>query len=191
MKSSKEIQLASKDFLKAFRENKIDTLDKCIFIPRNVATAYQTQKWALLGGLVSTIIFLVLFYICFVLDSVYYFTLAPPVIVGLIVVLMFPLFALGFAKRYFKINNELSNFIQNPHQNNFGVLLTKDYYFERSPKDYHIIARDNIIRIDYEEKRSEQELYLELLIESKNAIEIRGIVYNPNVFDFKSWIKNN
>jgi len=70
----------------------------------------------------------------------------------------------------------------------YGTILTEDYYFEYTLNNYHIIPRANIIRIDYEETRPNDEIYVELLIDIFDSIQVRSIVYNPTTFDLKAWV---
>ena len=188
MKNNKEIQLATKNFLKAFREGNVSEIEKSTFVPYSPMLHYSNQKWALVGALTSIIIFFYLAYGALVVDSIHYWHIDLPVIVGLLVVFIFSILAFFFIKRYFLLDEILKNYIANPDQSRYGVVLTPDYFFELTPDAYHIIAKENIIRLDYEEIRSEEETYIELLIEMQDAIEARGVLYNPKDFDLKQWL---
>jgi uncharacterized integral membrane protein len=187
MKTKKEIQLAKQDFLKIFREKKYAEIPHEIFIPYDPYNHYTSQKWSIVGGLTSTIIFIYLLYNALIVDSIYYWHIDLPVIVGLLVVSIFSVFAFFFFVRYRQLDKILKDFIANPELSNYGSILTKEYYFELTPEAYHIIPQENILRVDYEEVRSEEEVYLELLIESADQIEVRGVVYNPKEIDLKKW----
>lgn len=191
MKTKKEIQLARQDFLKAFREKNYTNVPHQAFVPYNPEVHYTNQKWALVGGLTSIIIFIYLLYNALVIDSIYYWHVDLPVIVGLCVVSIFSILAFFFFVRYRQLDEILKSFIQNPDISQYGSLLTSEYYFELTPEAYHIIPKENILRIDYEEVRSEEEVYIELLIESADQIEVRGVVYNPKEVDLKKWVEKS
>ena len=70
-----------------------------------------------------------------------------------------------------------------PNESPYGILITEEYYFENTPNTYHIISRDNIIRIDYEEERADDEIYLEVVLDIGKRLEVRGLSYKKEEFD--------
>lgn len=190
MKNNKEIQLAEKDFLKAARLHQLSAFENATFIPYNPVIHYNNQKWALLGAATCATVFLYLLYNALAIDSIYYWQIDLPVVVGLMVISVFSILSIGFLLRYRQLDHIIDAYMKNPKETYYGALLTPEYYFERTPEAYHIIAKANIIRIDYEEQRSPEETYVELLIDRDDTIETRGVIYNPQVVDFKSWCQS-
>jgi len=188
MKTPKEIQLAAITFLRAFKNNEAHEL-KGTFISFNPIELYQRHQLYLKGAVISGLLFLYLLYNAIIVDSVYYWHIDMPVIMGLIVVFFFLIISAVLIKRYRQMDKAIKALLVNPKQSPYGIVITDEYYFENVPNAYHIIPRNNIVRIDYEEKRANGEIYLEVVLELEDRFEVRGLTYKEEEFDLRTWIK--
>jgi len=188
MKSNKEIQLASKRFLRAFREQRVHEIPNSTFVPHNPASFYANQKWTLFSGSLSLFLFFLLSYNAIAIDAVYYWHIDTPVILGLATISIFLFIGLYQINKFREMDKVMKLFLIDPQQVSYGVIITDEYYFEKAPDAYHIIAKSNIIGLDYEEEYPNGEMYLELLVEEEKGIEVRGVIYNPQHFDLKAWL---
>lgn len=186
MKTKKEIQLAALTFTRAFKTSQISDLDGT-FIPFKLTHLYKEHQFYLGTSILFGVLFCYLSYHAWFTDAVYYWHIDAPVIIGISVIAFFFICFLFLTSRYIQIGRDLKNALEKPKTSPYGVLITVDYYFEYSPSNFHIIPRDNIVRIDHEEKK-EQETYLELLLDMGSHYEIRGVTYKESDFDFKAWI---
>lgn len=187
MKTPKEVQLATHDFLKAFQHNSIDTLDGT-FIPINKNILYKKSRYNLALGLITSSISLLLLYQVFWIEydlPIYIYIITSIAVLVLLALSAIPLIQYRQTQQY------VEKLLNDDDTLNYGVLLTDEYYFEYTIDDYHIIPKANIICIDYEEERSNNEIYIELLVDIFDSIQVRSIVYNPAVFDLKAWINTN
>lgn len=190
LKTTKEIQLAALTFRKAFRQGKADTLEGT-FIPSSPSILYQQHQYYLIGSIFFGLLFLYLFYNIWYVDAVYYWHVDVPVIIGLIIVFAFLIASIYCLYSYLTLSNSIKLFLEQPNQNIYGAIITEEYYFENTPTVYHIIPRANIIRIDYEELQPNNEIYLEILLDMEDHIEVRGLFYLASKFDIKAWIGPN
>lgn len=189
MKTAKDIKIATLDYLKAFEEQKAHELDGT-FIPFNSLDLYQQHKFNLRAFLISLALFLYLAYNAWYVDAIYYWHIDFPVVFGILTILFFLFMMFFFLNQYIKTEKVLQATIESPNQTPYGVLITDEYYFENSPDSYHIIPRANIIRVEHEEERNNKELYIEVLVDVNDQLEIRGILYKKSEFDIKTWIEN-
>lgn len=187
MKTTKEIQLATFTFLKAFQQNKAHELEGK-FIAASPSILYQQHQFYLWGTIVFGLLFAYLLYNAWVVDAVYYWHIDMPVVVGVLVIFLFLVIGLILFKKYLELYQVIKKFLENPTQIPYGVIITDEYYFENTPDAHHIIPRANIIKIDHEELRENGEIYLELLVELEDRIVARGVSYKESEFDFKTWI---
>lgn len=187
IKSKKEIQLAAFTFLRALEQQEISTIEGQFF-PVDPNCLYQKHQYTLGCCLIMGALCLFLPFIGIREEISYYdqqnfliiiFTVGWLSLVGI--------FAWSL-QQYLKTRRHLKTALNNPQSSSFGVLITEEYYFERSTDHYHIIPKANIVRIDYEEQRNNGETYLELLLDLEEVYEIRGILYRPEEYDIKSWI---
>lgn len=190
MKTAKEIQLAAFTFLRAFEQNKAHELDGK-FIAASPAILYQQHQYYLLGTIIFSILFIYLSYNALVVDEIYYWHIDLPVVVGILVVFLFLIIGAFLFTKYLNLHQVIKKYLENPQQTPYGVIITDEYYFENTPDAYHIIPKSNVIRIDYEEIRDNGEIYLELVLDVGEQIEIRGIIYRESEFDIKKWIAGN
>jgi len=186
MKTKKEIQLAALTYSRAFQTNQIDDLNG-IFIPFKPTHLYKEHQFYLGTSILFGILFCYLSYHAWFTDAVYYWHIDAPVIIGVSIILLFFICFLFLISRYFQIGKDLKKALDQPNASPYGVLITKDYYFENSPSNFHIISRDNIVRIDHEEEKN-QVIYLELLLDMGEHYEVRGVTYDESEFDFKAWV---
>ncbi|BDS12917.1 hypothetical protein [Aureispira anguillae] len=188
MKTPKEIQLATLTFLRAFKDQKASELEGT-FIPFDPVFLYKQYQVYLGGTILFTVLFLFLLYNAWFIDAIYYWHIDFPVILGFLVIGFFLVVSIVLANKTIKTNREIQFVLKNPNKAPYGVLITEEYYFENAPNAHHIIPRENIIKIDYEELNPNNEIYLELLLDTGNHYEVRGITYKAEEYDLKSWIK--
>ncbi len=186
MKSPKEIKLAARNFMRVFKNNEA-SLQAGTFIPFSPSDYFKQQQIILLGAFLFGFIGVYLAINAFWVDAVYYWHIDMPVIIGTLMILIYFIIFTRLAINYYKFNKVIQVYFKDPQKCPYGVLITDQYYFENTPESYHIIARDNIINIDYEEVRSER-YYLELLIDDGNDYILQGIHFDPVVFDMKAWV---
>jgi hypothetical protein len=186
MKTKKEIQLAALTFSRAFKTSQVSDLEGT-FIPFKLTHLYKEHQFYLGTSILFGVLFVYLSYHAWFTDAVYYWHIDGPVIIGVSIIALFFICFLFLINRYIQVGRYLKIALEKPDASPYGVLITKDYYFEHSPSDFHIIPRDNIVRIDHEEEKN-QETYLELLLDMGDHYEVRGITYNESDFDFKTWI---
>ena len=129
MKTAKEINLAKSMFLDAFNEFNADKL-KGVFIPISLIEINKQNRLNLNGSICFGILFLYLFYNAIYLDSIFYWHIDFPVIMGLITISIFLLIYIRLTYKYLHIKKILNLLAQNPKKNPFGVLLTDEFYFE-------------------------------------------------------------
>lgn len=189
MKTKKEIQLAAFTFSRAFRTNQVSDLDGT-FIPLKLTHLYKEHQFYLRTSILFGLLFCYLAYNAWFRDAVYYWHIDGPVILGVSVIVLFLICFLFLITQYFQTGQYLKQALEQPNSSPYGVLITDDYYYENSPSNFHIISRDNIVRIDHEEEKN-QEIYLELLLDMGGHYEIRGVTYNESDFDFKAWMGLN
>ena len=187
MKTPKEIQLAAITFLRAFQDYKANELEGD-FIAYSPLFLYKQYQYYLGGAILFGLLFLYLFYNAVFVDAVYYWHVDLPVVMGFVIIFVFLLIFTILLQKFLKTDKIIKTFLANPDQSPYGVIITEEYYFENNPNEYHIISRSNIIRIDYEEE-TEKEIYLEIILDTGKAIEVRGIRYQKDEFDVKNWIK--
>ncbi|WMX16405.1 hypothetical protein [Aureispira sp. CCB-E] len=190
MKTEKEIQLAASAFSSAFDNNQATTLEGT-FIPYQYAYLYKKQQFYLGASVLIGVLFCYLAYHAWYTDAVYYWHIDGPVVTGITIIALFLVTFLFLVRQYFQIGLYINDALKNPRQSRYGTLITKEYYFENNPREFHIIPKENIVRIDHEEKRKNQEIYLELLLDMGNRYELRGITYHPTDFDLKAWIEQD
>jgi hypothetical protein len=188
MKTPKEIQLAAITFLRAFKNKEAKQL-KGTFIAFNPIELYKRHQQYLKGAVVSGLLFIYLLYNAAIVDSVYYWHVDIPVVLGLIVVFFFFIISSVLTKKYLEMDKAIKALLVNSGQSPYGILITDEYYFENTPSAYHIIARKNIIRIDYEEKKADGQIYLEVVLELEDRFEVRGLIYKKEEFDLKTWVE--
>ena len=186
MKTKKEIQLAALTFSRAFKTSQVSDLEGT-FIPFKLTHLYKEHQFYLGTSILFGALFAYLSYHAWFTDAVYYWHIDGPVIIGVSIIVLFFICFLFLINRYIQVGRYLKIALEKPDASPYGVLITKDYYFEHSPSDFHIIPRDNIVRIDHEEEKN-QETYLELLLDMGDHYEVRGVTYNESDFDFKTWI---
>lgn len=186
MKTKKEIQLAALTFSRAFKASQVSDLDGT-FIPFKLTHLYKEHQFYLRTSILFGLLFCYLSYNAWFRDAVYYWHIDGPVILGVSVIVLFFICFLFLISRYIQIGQELKKALDQPDASPYGILITKEYYFENNPSNFHIISRDNIVRIDHEEEKN-QEIYLELLLDMGEHYEVRGITYKRSDFDLKSWI---
>lgn len=189
MKTKKEIQLAALTFSRAFKTSQVSDLDGT-FIPFKLTHLYKEHQFYLRTSIIFGLLFCYLSYNAWFRDAVYYWHIDGPVVLGVSVIFLFFICFLFLISRYIQIGQDLKRALDRPEASPYGVLITEDYYFENSPSNFHIISRDNIIRIDHEEEKN-QEIYLELLLDMGEHYEVRGVTYNESDFDFKAWVAQN
>lgn len=189
MKTYKEIQLAAQDFIRAFQSKDTSKFNGT-FIPFDIGKLYKKQQLYLAATLLCLFIFLYLLYNALFIDAIYYWHIDFPVILGFITISIFVSLSARFAWRYYFFNKTIQSLLSNPEQRIYGTLITDQYYFEYTPDNYHIIARENIIRIDYAETRNDGQHYLEILLDMEKHIENRGLLYKAEEYDLKAWIEN-
>lgn len=187
LKTAKEAQRASFEYLRAFENQTIGQIDGT-FIPSNPIELHQYLQRYLWAAIVFGLVAGFLSIQAFTVDAIHYWHVDPYVVVGVSIIVAFWGVFAWCLRQYFRYNQWLRTALSNPNQYPYGVLITEDYYFERKPQTYHIIPRANIVRIDYEEARNKGEHYMELLLEWEDRYEVRGILYQPEVYDFKNWI---
>lgn len=190
LKTKKEIQLAAYNFRKVFVEGKASTLEGH-FIPSNASILYKQHQSYLIGAILFSCLFIYLFYNAVFVDAVYYWHVDLPVVIGLLIVFLFGGAALVCIYQYISLSKSIQLFLEQPNQIIYGVIITDEYYFENTPTVYHIIPKANIIRIDHEEMKPNNEIYLEFLLDMGEHIEVRGIFYKPTDFDLKSWVSES
>lgn len=188
MKTDKEIQLATQTFLHAFDKNEFSELGGT-FIPFNSVQIYKQHQFYLVSAISFGLLFCFLSYNAWYIDAIYYWHIDLPVVIGILVITLFLLLFLFSINQYIKISKTLQLLLQNPNEKCYGVLITDDYYFEKSPNEYHIIPRANIVKVDYEETNKDS-IYLELLLDLGNHYKIKGLTYKETEYDIRSWIKN-
>lgn len=186
MKTAKEIKLAARNFLRIFKNNEAYLQDGT-FIPFSPHDYFKQQQLILTGAVLFGIIGLYLAYNAFWVDAVYYWHIDLPVIIGTVMILIYFVIFLRLTYKYYQFNQVTKVYFKEPNKCPFGILITDDYYFENTPGTFHIIARDNIVKIDYEEQRKDG-YYLELLIEEDEDYILQGISYKPNEYDIKAWV---
>jgi len=186
MKTKKEIQLAALAFSRAFKNNQTSDLNG-IFIPLKPNHLYKEYQFYLIISIFFGLLFSYLSYHVWFTDAIYYWYVDGSLIIGIAIISLFLIFFLYLIKQYLQTSRYLKKALEQPEESPYGVLITKDYYFENSPDSFHIIPRDNIVHIDHEEVRN-QEIYLELLLDIGGHYEVRGISYYEAEFDFKAWI---
>ena len=186
MKTKKEIQLAALTFVRAFKTSQPSDLDG-IFIPFKLTHLYKEHQFYLGASILFGALFSYISYHAWFTDAVYYPQIDGSVIIGLSIIAFFFSCFLFLLNRYIQIGQDLKNALEKPKTSPYGVLITDDYYFEHSPSNFHIIPRDNIVRIEHEEEKN-QEIYLELLLDMGGHYEIRGVTYQESEFDFKAWL---
>ena len=186
MKTSKEIKLASLSFLKAFKDSKVNDLGG-VFIPFSTLELYKRQHLLIIGMTLFGIISFYMLYNALFIDAIYYWHIDLPVLLGFIWISIYFFIFSRISYNFFSNNKILKKILANPEQNPYGVLITEDYYFENTLGIFHIIPRENILSINYEERRKDK-IYLELVIDIENEIEIQGITYKKEEFDIKEWV---
>lgn len=187
LKSKKEVQQAALTFSRILEQHNLASIEGKFF-PADTGILYKKQQRTLayclaMGGLCLFLFLYVLF-----VEFNYYAQLDSLVIAcslfwGVLVLITAWLF-----NQYSKDSKLLQMALDNPQKSTFGVLITPEYYFEHLPNYYHIIPKSNILRIDYEEKRDNGEVYLELILDIDDHLEIRGILYRPAEYELKEWI---
>lgn len=186
MKTKKEIQLAALTFSRAFKTSQASDLDGT-FIPFKLTHLYKEHQFYLGTSILFGVLSCYLSYHAWFIDSVYYWHIDFPVIIGLSIILLFFTCFAYLTNKYIQIGQNLKNALEQPDASPYGILITEDYYFEHNPSNFHIIPKDNIVRIDHEEE-TDQAIYLELLLDMGGHYEIRGVTYNESDFDFKAWM---
>jgi hypothetical protein len=186
-KSNKEVQKAALTFIRILEQHNLASIEGKFF-PADAGILYKKQQRTLTYCLAMGALCLFLFLYVLLVEFNYYAQLDPLVIAcslfwGVLVFITFWLF-----NQYSKDSKLLQMALDNPQKSTFGVLITEDYYFEHLPNYYHIIPKSNIIRIDYEEKRANGEVYIELLVDVDDHLEVRGILYRPEEYELKDWI---
>jgi hypothetical protein len=187
MKSPKEIKLAALNFMRISSNYEMDQQEG-LFIPFAPKDYLKEQRTLLLAALSFGIIGLYLAINALHVDAVYYWHIDIVVIVGLLTISIYFVLFFKLLSSYLTFNKVLKEFDKDPKKCPFGVLITPQYYFENTPKSYHIVARENIVKIDYEENKNEG-YYLELLIDNGEDYTLQGFHFDPSVFDLKAWVQ--
>ncbi|MFK7797432.1 MAG: hypothetical protein AB8E82_08255 [Aureispira sp.] len=187
LKSNKEVQQAALTFSRNLEQQNLESIEGQFF-PADTGILYKKQQRTLAYCFGMGVLCLFIFLYVLLIEFNYYAQLDRLVIActlfwGVLVAITVWLF-----NQYSKDSKLLQMALDNPRKSTFGVLITPDYYFEHLPNYYHIIPKSNIIRIDYEEKRDNGEVYLELLIDMDDQLDIRGILYRPEEYELKEWI---
>jgi hypothetical protein len=186
MKSRKESQLAAITFLRALKENTTEDLGG-VFIPFSTLELYKRKHLLMTGIATFGFLSIYILYNALYIDAIYYWHIDLPVILGFLWISIYFLIFFRLLHNFWTNNKVLKKILTNPDESPYGVLITDDYYFENNIGIYHIIPRDNILRIDYEETRKSN-IYLELLIDIGDNLEVQGITYKKEEFDMKEWI---
>lgn len=188
MKTKKEIQLATLTFSRAFKTQKASSLEG-VYIPFNPSYLYKEHQFYLGSSITFGVLFTYLAYHAWFTDAVYYWHIDGPVIIGISIIVLFLVCFLFLFNKYLEIGNHLKTILETPDESPYGIIITDEYYFENTPKEFHIIPKENIVRIDHEETIKEHEVYVELLLDMGDHYELRGVTYNESQFDFKAWVK--
>ncbi|MGH1336778.1 MAG: hypothetical protein ACRBFS_11685 [Aureispira sp.] len=187
IKSKKEIQLAALTYSRALEQQKVEDIEGQFFAA-DTGFLYKKQQQALAYCLAMTSLCIFMLVYIIVTEANYYAQLDSLVLACCLFWLSLVGISAWLFKQYLTGSQHLQMVLNNPNKSSFGVLLTKDYYFECLPGHYHIIPKANIIRIDYEQQRENGEIYLELLLDLEEQYEVRGILYRPEEYDLKKWI---
>lgn len=187
MKTAKEIQTAASNFLQAFKEHKVSELEGT-FIAYDPIYLYKQNQFYLSSAIAISLLFSFLVYNAWYIDAVYYWHIDGPVIIGVLTIVAFLGLALLLISKFLSTSKQIQFILLHPQEHPYGVLITEEYYFENTPKEYHIIPRENIVKVDYEERQKNNKIYVELLLDMGDHHEVRGIHYQEEEFDFKSWI---
>lgn len=189
LKTTKESQKAAIDFLYSFDNQEIEQLNGH-FIPANPIVLHRHVQRYLCASIGIGLITAFLIYQAAAIDAIHYWHVDFNVLVGIVVLMGFGVLFVWCFRQYWSYNRLLQETLMDPQQHIYGTLVTDEYFFERTPTQYHIIPRANIVRIDYEEERAKGEYYLELLLEWDEGYEVRGIIYDPANYDLRTWVKN-
>lgn len=184
MKTGKQVKIAEIEFLKAFKEDKIEDLGGTFypFMPN----MQQEIRNAFIVTAIFLVLFIFLFYSTMYQDAVHYWHFDRNVFIGIAIVIIFfggSIVSLIIALRKQKIAKKIEE-----KNHYYGVLITDEYYFEHLPDVYQTIPKANILTFSYAQELKEGKKYLEFLVEIDGETKTKGLVYDPQTFNPQEWV---
>lgn len=184
MKTAKQIKIAEVEFLRAFKEDKIEALGGTFYpftpdMQREVRNAFAVTA-------IFWLLFIFLFYSTLYQDAVHYWHFDRNVFIGIAIVVIFlggGIVSLVIALRKKKIAQKIEE-----KNHYYGVVITDEYYFENLPDVYQIISKANILTFSYAQDLKNGEKYLEFLVEVEGKVVTKGLVYDPQTFNPQEWV---